>query len=93
MRFACWRWGWQPFSCAGTCPRLPQPDQRIFRSEIQFQHAVRILRAGLAEDDRCLPLFGGEHMVAVFDFPERSRGEDDHLVPELVVHRIEGEGP
>ena len=27
-------------------------------------------------------------MVAVFDFPEWSTGDDDHLVPELVVDRI-----
>lgn len=39
------------------------------------------------------PTYPMHVMVAVFDFPERSRGEDDHLVPELVVHRIEGEGP
>ena len=29
-------------------------------------------------------------MVAVFDFPEWSIGDDDHLVPELVVDRISG---
>ena len=29
-------------------------------------------------------------MVAVFDFPEWSVGDDDHLVPELVVDRITG---
>ncbi len=27
-------------------------------------------------------------MLAVFDFPEWSVGDDDHLVPELVVDRI-----
>jgi len=29
-------------------------------------------------------------MVAVFDFPEWSTGNDDGLVPELVVDRISG---
>ena len=29
-------------------------------------------------------------MVAVFDFPEWSTGNDDPLVPELVVDRISG---
>ena len=27
-------------------------------------------------------------MVAVFDWPSWSTGEDDHLVPELVVDKI-----
>ncbi len=27
-------------------------------------------------------------MVAVFDFPDRSDGSDDHLVPELAVNRL-----
>jgi hypothetical protein len=27
-------------------------------------------------------------MLAVFDFPDWSTGDDDHLVPELVVDRI-----
>ena len=29
-------------------------------------------------------------MVAVYDFPEWSVGDDDHLVPELVVDHIAG---
>lgn len=29
-------------------------------------------------------------MIAVFDFPEWSTGDDDHLVPELVVDWIDG---
>jgi hypothetical protein len=29
-------------------------------------------------------------MVAVFDFPEWSTGDDDDLVPELVVDRVSG---
>jgi hypothetical protein len=31
-------------------------------------------------------------MVAVYDFPEWSVGDDDHLVPELVVDHIAGDG-
>jgi hypothetical protein len=27
-------------------------------------------------------------MLAVFDFPEGSTGDDDHLVPELVVDGV-----
>jgi hypothetical protein len=29
-------------------------------------------------------------MVAVFDFPEDSVGDDDHLVPALVVDYLRG---
>jgi beta-glucanase (GH16 family) len=34
------------------------------------------------------PTYPVQVMLAVFDFPEWSRGDDDHLVPELVVDRI-----
>ncbi|MHA3701342.1 glycoside hydrolase family 16 protein [Jatrophihabitans sp. YIM 134969] len=36
------------------------------------------------------PTYPMQMMVAVFDFPARSSGVDDHLVPELVVDRIWG---
>ena len=36
------------------------------------------------------PSYPLQVMVAVFDFPEWSVGDDDHLVPELVVDRITG---
>ncbi len=29
-------------------------------------------------------------MLGVFDFPQWSTGDDDHLVPRLVVDRIAG---
>jgi hypothetical protein len=32
-------------------------------------------------------------MIAVFDFPEWSVGDDDHLVPRLVVDRVAGDRP
>jgi len=34
------------------------------------------------------PTYPMQLMLAVFDFPEWSTGEDDHLIPELVVDRI-----
>lgn len=34
------------------------------------------------------PDYPMQMMVAVFDFPERSGGADDHLVPELIVDRL-----
>lgn len=36
------------------------------------------------------PTYPMQLMVAVFDFPERSRGGDDHLVPRLWVDHIAG---
>ena len=36
------------------------------------------------------PTYPMQLMVAVFDFPGWSTGEDDHLVPELVVDAISG---
>ncbi len=36
------------------------------------------------------PTYPLQIMVAVFDFPEWSNGDDDQLVPELVVDRISG---
>lgn len=36
------------------------------------------------------PVYPVQLMLAVFDFPDRSVGGDDHLVPELVVDRITG---
>jgi hypothetical protein len=34
------------------------------------------------------PDYPMQSMVAVFDFPDRSVGDDDHLVAELVVDRL-----
>jgi Glycosyl hydrolases family 16 len=36
------------------------------------------------------PTYPLQLMLAVFDFPEWSAGDDDHLVPELVVDRVCG---
>jgi hypothetical protein len=36
------------------------------------------------------PAYRLQLMLAVFDFPEWSTGDDEHLVPELVVERIAG---
>ena len=36
------------------------------------------------------PTYPLQLMLAVFDFPQWSGGDDDHLVPRLVVDRIAG---
>ena len=36
------------------------------------------------------PTYPMQAMVAVYDFPEWSVGDDDHLVPELVVDHVAG---
>ena len=43
-----------------------------------------------AEVRRCPapPTYPMQLMLAVFDFPEWSQGDDDHLVPELTVRRV-----
>lgn len=38
------------------------------------------------------PTYPMQLMIAVFDFPEWSRGDDHHLVPRLVVDRVAGDG-
>jgi hypothetical protein len=38
------------------------------------------------------PTYSLQLMLAVFDFPEWSVGDDDHLVPELVVDWVRGTG-
>jgi hypothetical protein len=39
------------------------------------------------------PTYPMQLMIAVFDFPEWSTGDDDHLVPRLVVDRMAGDRP
>jgi hypothetical protein len=39
------------------------------------------------------PTYPLQLMLAVFDFPDWSTGDDDHLVPRLVVDRIAGTRP
>ncbi|PYE17982.1 glycosyl hydrolase family 16 [Williamsia limnetica] len=36
------------------------------------------------------PTYPMQMMLAVFDFPDRSNGQDDHLVPELIVDHLRG---
>ena len=57
-------------------------------AEARFSVDGRVVRT--AADPPTYPL---QAMVAVFDFPDRSTGEDDHLVPVLEVERITGVGP
>ena len=53
--------------------------------EAAFSVDGRVLR-------RCArpPTYPLQVMVAVYDFPDRSAGDDDHLVPELVVDHVAG---
>jgi hypothetical protein len=36
------------------------------------------------------PTYPMQMMLAVFDFPERSNGDDNHLVPQLVIDHLRG---
>ena len=57
---------------------------------VRWTPAEAVFSVDGAEVRRCRrpPDYPMQMMVAVFDFPERSDGSDDHLIPELVVDRL-----
>ena len=65
-------------------------DFQIYAVEWDAQLAVFSVNG--EEVRRCPrpPTYPMQLMLAVFDFPEWSTGDDAHLVPELVVDRISG---
>ena len=75
-----------------AAPRLPVDvaDWHTYAVDWDADEAVFTLDG--AEVRRCPrpPAYPLQLMLAVFDFPEWSSGDDDHLVPALVVDRISG---
>jgi hypothetical protein len=59
-------------------------DARAAAFSVDGRHVRRCARP---------PTYPMQLMVAVFDFPQWSRGTDDHLVPEMVVDWIRGSQP
>ena len=57
---------------------------------VEWDAAEAVFTVDGAEVRRCPrpPTYPMQLMLAVFDFPEWSQGDDDHLVPELTVGRV-----
>ena len=71
-----------------AAPRLDVAEMHSYAAEWDREEA-RFSVDG-AEVRRCAgpPAYPLQMELAVFDFPEWSEGDDDHLVPEIVVDRI-----
>jgi len=73
-----------------AAPRVPidVADNHVYAAEWDASGAL--FTVDEVEVRRCPtpPTYPMELMLAVFDFPEWSVGDDDHLVPELVVRRV-----
>jgi glycosyl hydrolase family 16 len=75
-----------------AAPRLPIDVADVHTYAVEWDADVAVFSVDGEEVRRCAgpPTYPMQVMVAVFDFPEWSTGDDDHLVPELVVERISG---
>ena len=71
---------------AGRPGGLPHLRRRLGRREVACSPSTARRSAGA----RSPPTYPMQAMVAVYDFPEWSVGDDDHLVPELVVDHVAG---
>jgi hypothetical protein len=69
---------------------LPLDVTELHDYAVRWTPAEVVFSVDGAEVRRCPrpPDYPMQMMVAVFDFPERSDGSDDGLVPELVVDRL-----
>ncbi len=78
-----------------VAPRLPIDVAQLHTYAVEWDAAQASFSVDGAVVRTCdrPPTYPMHVMVAVFDFPERSQGDDDHLVPELVVHHIAGSSP
>jgi hypothetical protein len=76
-----------------AAPRLPIDVVEPHTYAVQWDAREAVFSVDGAEVRRCArpPAYPLQLMVAVFDFPEWSTGDDDHLVPELVVEQLLGE--
>jgi beta-glucanase (GH16 family) len=77
-----------------AAPRLPIDVTEMHTYAIDWDEEVAVFSVDGGEVRRCArpPTYPLQLMVAVYDFPEWSVGDDDHLVPELVVDHIAGHG-
>ncbi len=78
-----------------TAPRLPIDVLEPHLYAVDWDAAEAVFSVDGAVVRRCPrpPTYPMQLMIAVFDFPEWSSGDDDHLVPRLVVDRVAGDRP
>jgi hypothetical protein len=75
-----------------AAPRLPVDVADFHTYAVDWDAAEAVFSVDGEEVRRCAgpPTYPMQVMVAVFDFPEWSTGDDDHLVPALTVDWIRG---
>ena len=75
-----------------AAPRLSIDVAEFHNYTVDWNADVAVFTVDGHEVRRCPrpPTYPLQLMLAVFDFPQWSVGDDDHLVPELVVDRISG---
>lgn len=75
-----------------AAPRLPVDVSLPHTYAVEWDAAEAVFSVDGDVVRRCAgpPTYPMQVMVAVFDFPEWSTGDDEHLVPELVVEWIRG---
>ena len=73
-------------------PRLPTDVADFHTYAVDWNADVAVFSVDDEQARRCPnpPTYPMQLMVTVYDFPEWSVGDDDHLVPELVVDWISG---
>lgn len=75
-----------------AAPRLPIDVADLHTYAVEWDASEAIFTVDGEEVRRCSgpPTYPMQVMVAVFDFPGWSTGDDEDLVPELVVDRVSG---
>ena len=78
-----------------AAPRLPIEVLEPHVYAVEWDEAEAVFTVDGTVVRRCAnpPTYPMQLMIAVFDFPEWSTGDDDHLVPRLVVDRVAGSRP
>ena len=78
-----------------AAPRLPIDVVEPHLYAVDWDAAQAVFTVDGVVVRRCPhpPTYPLQLMLAVFDFPQASVGDDDHLVPRLVVERVAGSRP
>lgn len=73
-------------------PRLPIDPADLHTYAVDWDAEAAVFSVDGEEVRRCPrpPTYPMQAMIAVYDFPEWSDGDDDHLVPQLVVDQVSG---
>jgi hypothetical protein len=78
-----------------AAPRLSLDVGEMHTYAVDWGVEEAVFRVDDEDIRRCPrpPAYPMQMMLAVFDFPEWSTGQDDHLVPEIVVDHVRGSRP